>query len=385
MKESMGQIIRKLRKEKNLTQEELAEQLGVTFQAVSKWENDLGMPDISQVVPLCNVLSVSSDVLFGICGEDDTKEINDFIRKIEKQVCNPTEGVSDYENDLACTQEVLEKLKQHPTNYKLLTYSMGHIVCLLDYFNDEDIEIEDREEQKRYWQNECIRQGNVVLRYCTDVEHLNSANHWLVSLYAKMGQLDKAEEYAKRLPTDFVYRNGTHALAWIYRDSGRYDDACKMYSRNVYSGLQLLQGELLPLAHLYYNLGRYEEAYACYKLFPDIYYLIVGEREDEIPFCHDLDHEHLAKTCMKLGRPEEALDWLEMFVKHKRLVTKNHNVITKSNLPYFYGRELRYSRKVYPRKDRLLPELSWKIFDPIRDTERFKALFADATEYENGN
>lgn len=46
MKESMGQIIRKLRKERNLTQEELAEQLNITYQAVSRWENETGMPDI---------------------------------------------------------------------------------------------------------------------------------------------------------------------------------------------------------------------------------------------------------------------------------------------------------------------------------------------------
>lgn len=40
MKLSMGQIIRRLRHEKNLTQEELAERLNLTAQAISKWEND---------------------------------------------------------------------------------------------------------------------------------------------------------------------------------------------------------------------------------------------------------------------------------------------------------------------------------------------------------
>ena len=44
MSETMGQIIRRLRKERNLTQEELAQQLNVTFQAISRWENETGIP-----------------------------------------------------------------------------------------------------------------------------------------------------------------------------------------------------------------------------------------------------------------------------------------------------------------------------------------------------
>ena len=55
MNETMGQIIRRLRRDSGMTQDELAEILGVTFQAVSKWENDAGMPDISQIVPLAAV------------------------------------------------------------------------------------------------------------------------------------------------------------------------------------------------------------------------------------------------------------------------------------------------------------------------------------------
>ena len=49
---SMGQTIRRLRIEQNLTQETLAELLGVTSQAISKWENNVGLPDIAQIVPL---------------------------------------------------------------------------------------------------------------------------------------------------------------------------------------------------------------------------------------------------------------------------------------------------------------------------------------------
>ena len=62
MKENMGQIIKRLRKERNLTQEELAEQLNISAQAISKWENGTSMPDISQVVPLANLFGVPTDV-----------------------------------------------------------------------------------------------------------------------------------------------------------------------------------------------------------------------------------------------------------------------------------------------------------------------------------
>lgn len=64
--QSMGKRIMQLRKEKGYTQEQLAELVGVSAQAVSKWENDVSCPDISILPQLAEVLGVSTDELLGV-------------------------------------------------------------------------------------------------------------------------------------------------------------------------------------------------------------------------------------------------------------------------------------------------------------------------------
>ncbi len=63
MKKSLGALITELRKEKGMTQAQLAEQMGVTDKAVSKWERDLSCPDISSVPKLAEILGVTVDQL----------------------------------------------------------------------------------------------------------------------------------------------------------------------------------------------------------------------------------------------------------------------------------------------------------------------------------
>ena len=64
--EKIGKFIQDLRKEKNMTQKDLADQLGVTDRAVSKWENGRGMPDVSLMKPLCDSLGITvSELLSG--------------------------------------------------------------------------------------------------------------------------------------------------------------------------------------------------------------------------------------------------------------------------------------------------------------------------------
>lgn len=63
MKRTLGMMIAELRKEQGMTQLELAEKMGVTDKAVSKWERDLSCPDISSLLNLAAVLDVSVDEL----------------------------------------------------------------------------------------------------------------------------------------------------------------------------------------------------------------------------------------------------------------------------------------------------------------------------------
>lgn len=64
-KETIGEKIQRLRREKNLTQGDIAEELNVSSQAVSKWENDIAYPDITLLLHLSKLLGVSVDYLLG--------------------------------------------------------------------------------------------------------------------------------------------------------------------------------------------------------------------------------------------------------------------------------------------------------------------------------
>ena len=63
---SFGSVLKELRKENNMTQEQLAQKLSISPQAVSRWETGFAMPDISLIVPIAEIFAVSTDVLLGL-------------------------------------------------------------------------------------------------------------------------------------------------------------------------------------------------------------------------------------------------------------------------------------------------------------------------------
>lgn len=73
-KQTMGEIISNLRREKGMTQKDLADKMGVTDKAVSKWERNLSCPDISTIPRLAEALDTTVDNLMDVKPKAEEKE-----------------------------------------------------------------------------------------------------------------------------------------------------------------------------------------------------------------------------------------------------------------------------------------------------------------------
>lgn len=92
MEETLGKRIAANRKRLGITQDRLAEQLGVTAQAVSKWENDQSCPDITMLPKLTEIFGISVDALLGLAApEPETALEAEVVETIEKE--DETEGL----------------------------------------------------------------------------------------------------------------------------------------------------------------------------------------------------------------------------------------------------------------------------------------------------
>lgn len=111
MELSLGKKIRELRKARGVTQEELAGALGISFQAVSKWETEIALPDVTMTPAIARYFGVTMDVLFDF----DLREVAEKVDKI----CHEAWKYRDAEPEKA--RGILnDGLRQYPDNDILL-------------------------------------------------------------------------------------------------------------------------------------------------------------------------------------------------------------------------------------------------------------------------
>lgn len=124
---TLGQTIRKLRKEADMTQERLAELLNVSPQAVSRWETDSAMPDIVLLAPIANLFNVTTDSLLGVDIERKYERINEIIKKANEAMCQ-----NNNDRWYNAAKILRDGLKLYPDSWKLksmLAFMLPTIHC----------------------------------------------------------------------------------------------------------------------------------------------------------------------------------------------------------------------------------------------------------------
>ena len=124
---TLGQTIRKLRKEADMTQERLAELLNVFPQAVSRWETDSAMPDIVLLAPIANLFNVTTDSLLGVDIERKDEKINEIIKRANEAMCQ-----NNNDRWYNAAKILRDGLKLYPDSWKLksmLAFLLPTIHC----------------------------------------------------------------------------------------------------------------------------------------------------------------------------------------------------------------------------------------------------------------
>lgn len=236
----IGEVIRKNRKSKNMTQEEMANRLGVTAPAVNKWENGNSYPDIMLLSPIARLLGVTLDTLLSFREELTEEEINHLIYEADRKLQNET-----FEEAF---QWAKRKLEEYP-NCTPLIYRMA---LVFDAWRlAKTLPVLENFEEFIY---DCYVQA-----LQSDQEDLrNSAADSLFGYYVRKEQYEKAETYLPYFSRRDPERKRKQAV--IYSKTGRTGEAYQAYEELLLSSYQYVSMELHGIYMLAMEEGNREKA-----------------------------------------------------------------------------------------------------------------------------
>ena len=350
---AIGSNIKKYRKQRKITQEQLAEVLGVSDQAVSRWENGTTYPDIELLPTIALYFRVTLDELMGMEAIKDESDI-EYILEQRKKFRNRGEVVKSYEM-------LREAVKRYPNNYGLILALIGD----LQFANSEGDET---------WHKNLLEAEDLidrVLNECTDPEQCKKATIAKMWNCLWLERREEAAAIAETLPSMNDCREGY--LLHIYTGE-KFRAFCRDYFEDVYLEMVLaidaygdkfcedatmtnrernaILGKAIVLTELVYDGN---PALNAWHMLWNHYYiakLACAEGDTELALTHLEAAKDVAVMCDSL--PDE--------VPYTSVLMRGKTYRLKDNAKNYTGTE----------RESLFSAMKHKRFDIIRKTERFQ-------------
>lgn len=365
---TIGTTIRNLRRQRDMTQEQLAEYLGITSRAVSQWECGRTAPDIAQLPVLANVFEVSADVLLGIDTGAKEKTIRTAIREAQ--------ALASRGHNKEASALLRPRLKEYPDSCRLMR-------ALMDSLFNERLTLEDA--AKKEMTEEILRLGEKILETCTEDEIRHHTIQTLCILYPETGETQRPLALAEKMPDAYCDRDSLLRYVYTGANMGRKRfDHIRCEFCNTINGLVL---------QLCYNNAPLEDGSRPYTaeemvLLREKYFAVMEILFEDQNYgfysCQlSTAHEHQAYALAKLGRLDEALAHLrtaaDFAVEHDVRFDPKEGTYTCLLL-----RNMAYETPYYGSSENLsmtmLERLQDRGYDPLRKTDAFSGIEATLKE-----
>ena len=356
MKLNIGETIKKLRKERDITQEEFAEILGVSCQSVSRWENNSCYPDIELVPTIAAFFGISTDKLMGIDEVAEKKAVDLYLKDFQVAISagNIDESIRVARAGVA----------EFPNNYLLL----NKLMYALFVATSDDADIVDWKENQIKYDAEIVALGERIIKYCPDAKIKMEATDRLAFHHSEMGRRDIALSIYESLPS--ISDGKEWSIWWTLTDEEKLPHTRKFILDSYYA-----------LNESLWRLAKLVPAEDALKVFEKISVLDNLIYENDLPnytWCSTRYSCFYAKCLVELNRFDEAIKQLELSVKSAIAFDNRPEEI--KTYSFLLGERIRKRTDFETADSRPFREIlrdKWlaeKEFDAIRDTKEFKAI-----------
>ena len=291
MKLSLPENIRALRKQRKMTQEKLAEALGVTVGAVYKWEVGLSVPELDMIVEMADLFDTSVDALLGYRMKDNR------LASVEDRICTLCRAL-----DPAALQEAEKALAKYPHSFRIAYACAGTCLAFGTMTHDKaqlarSIELFERS-LLLLPQNDDPRVSEAILY-----------GNMSVALFLT-GEREKSLELMKKNNAGGIFNSRIGTMLALWTD--RPQEAAPYLSDALLDSLFTLLDTVTGFVFLFRSRGDWARAIAICELFIG---LLTSLKKEEGAAILDKTHAELlallACVQMKAGMREASLDSLE--------------------------------------------------------------------------
>lgn len=320
-----GENIKRLRKEKELTQETLADFLGVSFQTISKWERGENYPDITTLPTIASFFNVTIDDLLGVNKSLEKQKINEYLKLYDDMKLK----------DLSLTYKKFQKaVKEFPNDYRILIRYMELLYEVKGFGQGEykDISKEIASIYEKI-QNHCTDDNVRIRSKVIMISHLLTLYHCVPNEEGKYRvykeYLNHAEEIVSTLPS--IYDTKELMLMSLAFDTENYNTT----HRNALEELLfILQDALFGYSYNY----KPEKRLDIFKHIQGLITLIFYDGNYGKNCVNRLyNYGHMGYLYHQIGDDENALKYLKITAEYAKELDENPDISEKVMRHYNFG------------------------------------------------